>query len=60
MCGIFGTLDLLHLLPDLFNVEVHDLILILDVKARAGIATSLDMPGRKSALYRDSFFLYDV
>jgi hypothetical protein len=50
MCGILGTLDLLHLLPDLLNVEVHDLILVLDIEARASIATSLDMPGRESAL----------
>jgi hypothetical protein len=57
MCGILGALDLLHLLPDLLDVEVHDLILVLDIKARAGIATSLDMPGRKRTLLRDSFLL---
>jgi hypothetical protein len=57
MCGILGTFDLLHLLPDLLDVEVHDLILVLDIEARAGIAASLDMPGRKRTLLRDSFLL---
>jgi hypothetical protein len=60
VCGILGSLDLLHLLPDLLDIEVHDLILVLHVEARAGIATSLDMPGRKRTLLRDSFLLLDL
>ena len=60
MCCILGSLDLLHLLPDLLDVEVNDLILVLDIEARAGIAASLDMPGRKRTLLRDGFLLLDV
>jgi hypothetical protein len=60
MCSILGSLDLLHLLPDILDFEVHDLILVLDIEARAGIAASFDMPGRKCTLLRDSFLLLYV
>jgi hypothetical protein len=37
VCRVLGSLDFLHLLPDLFNVQVHDLVLILHIEARTTV-----------------------
>ena len=44
MSCILWTLDFFHFFPDLFNVKIHDLVLIFDVKACATVAWPLNMP----------------
>lgn len=41
MCGVLGSLNLLHLLPNVFNIQIHNFVLVLHIEPRACIALLL-------------------